>query len=162
MIYVLFRGKHIVWGIVFYKHIFCLCSGSNVELWDHWAIIMESLVTVQHFAMSWCRPRKQEPALLTHISLVSYFWDICKQCRPRSDAKGLHCLLTGISILNRTKMKNVPQTPLKLEMDSSKGWTGPQGKCGLTRQHVHFYANCARLVFHVFPCTWNTLNLNKW
>ena len=24
--------------------------------------------------------------LLTHISLVSFLWDICKQCRPRSDA----------------------------------------------------------------------------
>ena len=23
---------------------------------------------------------------LTHISLASQFWDICKQCRPRSDA----------------------------------------------------------------------------
>ena len=37
---------------------------------------------------------------LTHISLASHFWDIGKQCRPRSDAKqrsiltqGLHCLL---------------------------------------------------------------------
>ena len=47
---------------------------------------------------------------LTHTSLASHFWDIGKQCRPRSDAadrgqtqnaasdQGLHCLLTGISI----------------------------------------------------------------
>ena len=37
---------------------------------------------------------------LTHISLVSFLWDIGKQCRPRSDAtsvasdQGLPCLLT--------------------------------------------------------------------
>ena len=60
---------------------------------------------------------------LTNISLVSHLWDIGKQCKPRSDAafwvQGLHCLLTGICIRNRIKMKNVHQTPLKLEMDSS-------------------------------------------
>ena len=38
--------------------------------------------------------------LLTHISLVSFLWDIGKQCGPRPDAafaasdKSLHCFLT--------------------------------------------------------------------
>ena len=35
--------------------------------------------------------------------------------------QGLHCLLTGISIRNRIKMKKLHPTPLKLEMDSSNG-----------------------------------------
>ena len=48
--------------------------------------------------------------LLTHKSLASHLWGIGKQCRPRSDAhyaasdQGLHCLLTEISITNRTIM----------------------------------------------------------
>ena len=52
---------------------------------------------------------------LTHISLASHFVDIGKQCRPRSDAaeRGLHCLLIGISIKNKIKMKKVHQLPLK-------------------------------------------------
>ena len=40
--------------------------------------------------------------------MASLFWDIGKQCRPRSDAasdQGLHCLLTGISIRNKIKKK---------------------------------------------------------
>ena len=44
---------------------------------------------------------------LTHISLVSLFWDLCKQCRPRSDAasdQGLHSLLKVFSIKNKLKM----------------------------------------------------------
>ena len=46
---------------------------------------------------------------LAHISLTSHFWDIGKQCRPRSDAQnaasdqGPHCLLTGIYFRNRIK-----------------------------------------------------------
>ena len=55
--------------------------------------------------------------------LVSHFWDLCKQCRPRSDAgecdQGLHCLLTGIFIKNKIKMKSTPDTPKFLEMDLS-------------------------------------------
>ena len=54
---------------------------------------------------------------LTHISLASHFWDLGKQCRPRSDAadaasdQGLHCLLTGISIRNRIKMRKYTRHP---------------------------------------------------
>ena len=53
---------------------------------------------------------------LTHISLASHFWDIGKECRPRSDAafcglQGLHCLLTGISIRNRIEMKKYTRHP---------------------------------------------------
>ena len=69
---------------------------------------------------------------LTHISLAFHFWDISKQCRPRADAaelgvansedpdqtpssaasdQGLHCLLTGISIRNRIKMKKYTRHP---------------------------------------------------
>ena len=33
--------------------------------------------------------------------------------------QGLHCLLTGISIKTKMKMKTVHQPPLKIEMDSS-------------------------------------------
>ena len=40
--------------------------------------------------------------LITHISIASFLWDICKQWRLRSDAasaeaasvEGLHCFLT--------------------------------------------------------------------
>ena len=43
---------------------------------------------------------------LTLSCLASHFWDLGKQCRPRSDAaewasdQGLHCLLTGFCIWN--------------------------------------------------------------
>ena len=49
---------------------------------------------------------------LTHISLASHFWDIGKWCKPRSKSDlGLHCLLTGISIWNRIKIKKyTPKT----------------------------------------------------
>ena len=36
-----------------------------------------------------------DAAILTHISLASHFWDIGKQCRPKSDDQGLHYLLRG-------------------------------------------------------------------
>ena len=44
---------------------------------------------------------------LTHtVSLASHLWDIGKQCRPNAASdQGLHCLLTGISIRNKIKMK---------------------------------------------------------
>ena len=48
---------------------------------------------------------------------VPFFFDIGKQCRPRSDAadcgsdQGLHCLLTGISIRTRLKMKKYTRHP---------------------------------------------------
>ena len=51
---------------------------------------------------------------VTHVNLASHFWDIAKQCRPWSDAAsdhGLHCLLTGISIQNRIKMKKYTRHP---------------------------------------------------
>ena len=47
----------------------------------------------------------------------SGFLQIGKQCRPRSE--DLHCLLIGISIKNKMKMKTVYQPPLKIEMDTS-------------------------------------------
>ena len=69
-----------------------------------------------------------------------FFWDLGKQCRPRTDAEergvrsGLHCLLTEISIKNRIKMKQHTRCPLHWN------WTRPfdkdgkhaLGKCGLT------------------------------
>ena len=45
---------------------------------------------------------------------MSHFWDLSKQYRPRSNAasdQGLHCLLTGISIQNRIKMKKYTRHP---------------------------------------------------
>ena len=47
---------------------------------------------------------KSSDELLTHLSLVSFFLDIGKQCGPRPDTgfaasdQGLHCLLTECSI----------------------------------------------------------------
>ena len=38
---------------------------------------------------------------LCHLCLISHKGDLCKQCRPRSDAasdQGLHCLHTEITI----------------------------------------------------------------
>ena len=49
--------------------------------------------------------------LLTHISLASHFWNIANSTDPEqklqnvASDQGLHCLLTGISIQNRIKMK---------------------------------------------------------
>ena len=47
--------------------------------------------------------------------------------------QGLHCLLTGISLKNRTKIKKKHQPPLTQKMDSSNwyGWNSPLGKYGL-------------------------------
>ena len=63
--------------------------------------------------------------LLTHISLVSHFWDKGKQCSPRSDTA--ECGLWSVSSLfafwnfykKMMKMKIVHQPPLKTEMDLS-------------------------------------------
>ena len=41
---------------------------------------------------------------LNHLCLVSHFWNLGKQCRPRPDAQVLHCLLTGTSIRIKIKM----------------------------------------------------------
>ena len=64
---------------------------------------------------------------LTHISVASHFWDLGKQCWPRSRRRRTwrlirvsYCLLTGISIENTITRKQIHQTPLKFEMDSSK------------------------------------------
>ena len=50
---------------------------------------------------------------LTHISIASHVWDIGKHCSPQNAAsvQGLHCLLTGKSIRNRTKMKKYTTHP---------------------------------------------------
>ena len=53
-----------------------------------------------------------QDTILTHISPVSHFWDVGKQCRLRSASdQGLHCLLTGISITNEVKMKKYTRRP---------------------------------------------------
>ena len=67
---------------------------------------------------------KPEKAILTHISLASFLWDISKQCRSRSEAAecGLHCLLTECSIKILIKMKNTTHQPLKGK------WAGPIDK----------------------------------
>ena len=62
------------------------------------------------------------PTQINPLCQASNFWDIGKECRPRSDAAehhGLHCLLTGIYIRNKIKMTKRHQTPLNLEMDAS-------------------------------------------
>ena len=55
---------------------------------------------------------------LTHISLASHFWDLGNT--PRSDAadQGLHCLLVGISIRNRFKMKKYTRHLLNEKLTS--------------------------------------------
>ena len=63
---------------------------------------------------------------LTLSCLASYFWDLGKQCRPRSDAaelgsdQGQHFQNTGISIKNKTKNEKSTPEPLKWKMDWSK------------------------------------------
>ena len=48
----------------------------------------------------------------THIRLVSFLWDNCKQRRSRSDSdQGLHCLLTEFTIKIPINMKNTSQKP---------------------------------------------------
>ena len=59
------------------------------------------------------------PPVLTHISLVSHFWDEGNSADPdqspqdAASDQGLHCLLTGISIKNMAKMKKIHLTSLK-------------------------------------------------
>ena len=65
-------------------------------------------------------------AHLTHISQASHKRDLCKQCRPRSDAaergvwsgSTLFALRMGISLISNNTKRN--RTPLKLEMGLSK------------------------------------------
>ena len=56
--------------------------------------------------------------ILSHISLAFHFWDLGKQCRPRSDAAersiwsgSTVCLLTEMSIKNEIKMKKYTRHP---------------------------------------------------
>ena len=54
----------------------------------------------------------QSIKLNLYISLASYFGGIGKHCRPRSDAtERLHCLLTGISVRNKIKVKKYTRHP---------------------------------------------------
>ena len=67
---------------------------------------------------------------LIHLCLVSHKRDICKQCRPRSDAaewniwsgSTLFAFNTGIEKKNPKKRRSnkTNQTPLLLEKDFSK------------------------------------------
>ena len=73
-----------------------------------------------HFS-SWLITKAQMDILYCQILLRrdAHFWDLGEQCRPRSDAANanaasdqcLHCLLTGISIQNRMKMKKYTRHP---------------------------------------------------
>ena len=64
-------------------------------------------------------------ALLTHISLASFSWDIGKQNIPRCDAakhgvpSGVTLFAFGISLKNEVKKKNTPDSP-KMKVDSFK------------------------------------------
>ena len=65
-------------------------------------------------------------AILTHISLASFLWDIGKQCRPRSDAteygvwSGSPPSVYLQTVLLKSKKKHL--TTLKTEMDWSNWW----------------------------------------
>ena len=78
------------------------------------------------------------PLYLAHLWLEPHKMDICKQCRPRSDAaehgvwseSTLFALSTEISIKYGKKLKKKnTQTPLLLEMDLSTrmGYESPLG-----------------------------------
>ena len=64
-------------------------------------------------------------ALLTHISLASFSWNIGKQNIPRCDApnNGVPSVATlfaySISLKNEIKKKNIPDSP-KMKVDSFK------------------------------------------
>ena len=67
---------------------------------------------------------------LNHISLVSFLWDIGKQCRPRSGAtergvwSGSPLFAYRTCGLNLNKMKNTTKQHLK------RKWTDPSDKIG--------------------------------
>ena len=51
---------------------------------------------------------------LTHISLASLFWDLSKQCRPRSDAAiRVYPVCLQEFLFKKNKNEKVHQTPLK-------------------------------------------------
>ena len=90
--------------------LFCQCQWNNFS------------ITIVFYSQAQFEQVK-EFGYLTHISIASLLWDIVNQCRPRSDAasgQGLHCLLSEISITNKTKMKKIYMTPLKWQVDSPK------------------------------------------
>ena len=65
--------------------------------------------TVNLFVLSWGGSNG-----LTHMFLVSYTWDLGKQCRPRTWCliMGLHCLHSGNSINDKIKLKKYTRHPL--------------------------------------------------
>ena len=73
-------------------------------------------------------------AHLIHISLASHFGKQANSADPdqtpqnAASDQGLHCLLTGISIRNRIKMKTYTISPLNWK------WTCPVDKDGRVHQ----------------------------
>ena len=79
------------------------------------------------------QPRQMSPLSrkdLTHINLMSFLWDIGKQCRPRSETSqtrrliSLNSLLIECSITIWMKMKNTYQQPSKQKWTGPIGWNG--------------------------------------
>ena len=91
----------------------------SVEFW-HWVIILFASLFV-YCIRNCIKSLYLYMYLLTHKSLASHLWGIGKQCRPRSDA---HCLLTEISITNRTIMNKYTWHPL------NDKWTNPMIRMG--------------------------------
>ena len=64
-------------------------------------------------------------SFLTHISLASFLWDICKQCRPRPDTAERGVLSGSLLFAHRmfyqhlNKHEKYQRTPLNMEMDWS-------------------------------------------
>ena len=96
------------------------------------------------------RKRRFTTWALRWDSLASHFWDLGKQCRPRSD-QGLHCLLTRISITNEDG--KVHQTALKWRMDSPI-WINIINRLFL------FFFHCYRMKFLYLSISRGKKNLN--
>ena len=82
---------------------------------------------------------------LTHIILASLFlfWDLGKQCRPRSDTadQGQHCLPTGHSVKNTCKIKIGKNT-----LDTPKFGNGLIQWIGMEKSTSHIWVK-----FYGFP-----------
>ena len=70
---------------------FPLASCVGCGAWLYWILIFALCLTLKAVetlhGYQWHLICHTENLVLTHISLVSFLWDICKQCKPRSETK---------------------------------------------------------------------------
>ena len=93
------------------------------------------------------------------MCLASHFWDLGKQCGPRSDAT--HCLLTEITIKNTIKMKKYTKHPLneKWTLPINQDGTVHWGKKGLKIICCGSFLNMKIIIFlkTIFTIHYNTI-----